>query len=634
MRDVYEYQPLDSQHRDSFRYIRLYPGTVDDPIECELITTRLGGTTKDPTPSYEAISYVWGSSHRPNPITCNGKVLYITNNLKYTLHRVRLPDRPRSLWVDSICINQNDPSEKGHQVGCMGHIYSKATGVLIDLGPEATKVTSAALSFVNSMPKASRVPSLAFDVGGQDPRRKYLEILFRQPWFERVWVVQEAALARKATVLWGDSQCDWDQLLRAHSWLFRNIFLSSGGVPSSIDGPARLHTFFAGLEELNDDLPRDHSFVEVLSMARHLRATDERDRIFAFIDIASSFTGTGLPSLEPNYTIPFQDLYTTLAREEIQCKKHAGILRYVQHDTASLNSSQMPSWVPRWDIYLYPDIVMLISEAYDHGLHSASSSAPLLDGQLLRLPGFVIGKLAFITDIIQESTEPSQVLDIWRKVHEFHGVSGAPCPYPKVARPAAFLDTLSLYTSWKKTKLVRYLRDLEGRTAYLEQMRQISSSSTARKRAATTTHTNTNTNKGVAADSTLRKRADTVRYAEREMGGAAAADSPFKLHRHSLRFTANRKFVVTANGYYGTVPPLTESGDVCVFLPGAGVPFILRRTDISGHYKIIGEAYMIADRWGSSGRLSPESSAPPDGDDHSRWYWTNIGVKEEMLTIV
>ncbi|KAK4107637.1 HET-domain-containing protein, partial [Canariomyces notabilis] len=56
-------------------------------------------------------------------INCNGGVAYIMPNLRDALRQVRLPDRPRRLWVDSICINQANPQEQGRQVSLMGLIY-------------------------------------------------------------------------------------------------------------------------------------------------------------------------------------------------------------------------------------------------------------------------------------------------------------------------------------------------------------------------------------------------------------------------------------------------------------------------------------------------------------------------------
>lgn len=86
----------------------------------------------DKAPPYEALSYRWSSGKPPSRINCNGKLLAITSNLQEALRRLNVVDR--LLWVDSICINQDDVVEKGEQVALMSEIYSKAVRVLVWLG--------------------------------------------------------------------------------------------------------------------------------------------------------------------------------------------------------------------------------------------------------------------------------------------------------------------------------------------------------------------------------------------------------------------------------------------------------------------------------------------------------------------
>ncbi|KKY36384.1 putative het domain-containing protein [Diaporthe ampelina] len=127
----FTYTQLDASKTGSFRILKIQPGGKEAPIVCNLVHARL-----DARPPYEAISYVWGSTDRPISIKCDENQLYITENLRDALVRVRLPDRPRSVWADSICIDQDNLDEKGHQVQFMGEIYSNASRVLICLGSD------------------------------------------------------------------------------------------------------------------------------------------------------------------------------------------------------------------------------------------------------------------------------------------------------------------------------------------------------------------------------------------------------------------------------------------------------------------------------------------------------------------
>lgn len=73
----------------------------------------------------EALSYVWGSSKEIYSIRCNGLLLQAYHNLFTALPYLarrgeRRPVRP--IWINAICINQQDEVEKSVQIGAMGKI--------------------------------------------------------------------------------------------------------------------------------------------------------------------------------------------------------------------------------------------------------------------------------------------------------------------------------------------------------------------------------------------------------------------------------------------------------------------------------------------------------------------------------
>ncbi|ORY14571.1 heterokaryon incompatibility, partial [Clohesyomyces aquaticus] len=86
-----------------------------------------------PRHNYEAVSYKWGNSELPSHIICEGKKLSITRNCKAALEQFSSV-KNRLLWVDSICINQNDVQERNEQVSLMAIIYSSADRTLAWLG--------------------------------------------------------------------------------------------------------------------------------------------------------------------------------------------------------------------------------------------------------------------------------------------------------------------------------------------------------------------------------------------------------------------------------------------------------------------------------------------------------------------
>ena len=93
-----------------------------------------GTIHSEPPSAYEAVSYVWGSACHRAVIRIDGKDVKVTQNLAAALRRLAFPNRSRILWVDQLCINQEDDLEKATQVPLMSQIYSRAKHCLIWLG--------------------------------------------------------------------------------------------------------------------------------------------------------------------------------------------------------------------------------------------------------------------------------------------------------------------------------------------------------------------------------------------------------------------------------------------------------------------------------------------------------------------
>ncbi|KAF2629576.1 HET-domain-containing protein [Macroventuria anomochaeta] len=86
---------------------------------------------RHPFQRYTALSYVWGSVEDPAHITLEGHARFqVTGNLFNALKCLRRPDAALALWVDAICINQNDPEEKRVQIGLMRRVYKQARRVI------------------------------------------------------------------------------------------------------------------------------------------------------------------------------------------------------------------------------------------------------------------------------------------------------------------------------------------------------------------------------------------------------------------------------------------------------------------------------------------------------------------------
>lgn len=159
----------------STRILTLEPGVGSDALVGNLTIENLDG----PEP-YEAISYVWGPGSRCESILCNGHEVPLTRSLHGALSRMRLPDRPRRLWADQLCINQEDIAERGQQVSLMNAIYKGADRILVWLGEDDEGVAAEAVAMIRHL----------YDVFGDDEKHEafrlaHKEELLRQkkePW--------------------------------------------------------------------------------------------------------------------------------------------------------------------------------------------------------------------------------------------------------------------------------------------------------------------------------------------------------------------------------------------------------------------------------------------------------------------
>ena len=133
------YQGLDKE-RMEIRLLLIKAGQGSDELLCELQQAFL---TSDPIPRYETVSYCWGDPTKTGDIVLNGRRMLVPASSKAAIARMRLPDAARVLWIDALCINQDDPEERGHQVTLMSKVYSNGQQNLVYLGecdgPTATK---------------------------------------------------------------------------------------------------------------------------------------------------------------------------------------------------------------------------------------------------------------------------------------------------------------------------------------------------------------------------------------------------------------------------------------------------------------------------------------------------------------
>lgn len=182
---------------------RLTPGSSAQDFDFELAVRPL-----EQAPRYNALSYCWGSGNREESILCNGKEFLITKVLVEALKQVFLLDRNGAewIWVDQICVNHADISERDSQVDMMRDIYKSSKGTIIWLGPSTPSI----LPMMGLVGTLSRIHDKDTTCDGVRQRRPYtkaeyiatnlpqprgpswsaLENVLSRPWFARCWVIQ------------------------------------------------------------------------------------------------------------------------------------------------------------------------------------------------------------------------------------------------------------------------------------------------------------------------------------------------------------------------------------------------------------------------------------------------------------
>jgi hypothetical protein len=160
--------------------------------------------------------------------------------------------------------------------------------------------------------------------------------LLSRPYWGRVWIIQEVALASDVVVYFGRYSISWDKFVNQCGLQLDGTALFSTLADNNTRGIASL------LQFRNDRLTdRPISFLEALSRSRSSLATDPRDKLFALLGLC--FNGKKF-LLELNYMDSPEEIFTEFTTALI---KYSATLDFIYLKSASRNNSgNMPSWVP------------------------------------------------------------------------------------------------------------------------------------------------------------------------------------------------------------------------------------------------------------------------------------------------
>jgi hypothetical protein len=326
---------------------------------CLVLETKM---MQEDTVEYEALSYAWGSVDNLSfARIAGGGVCAITHNLAVALRHLRFQDKARLMWIDALCINQDDTAEKNNQVAVMGKIFSFASHVLMWLGPEADR-SEEAIRLLENLSKEVQIdtrtlemrPSsqctsadwadttcmLPFKAGELTP----VHALYERPYFKRAWIRQEIVLAKRATVYCGQRQLNWQDFRRGALCLSQKLWDEDLAMEK---GKWRLAQ--QSIHAISN-LCLILQYCILIATLRYSSGVadcqDSRDRIYSILSLIGG--GDYLLAITPDYDIPVGHLYLEIARR-IACKRQN--LTFLDSCHPASNILELPTWVPDWSTH-------------------------------------------------------------------------------------------------------------------------------------------------------------------------------------------------------------------------------------------------------------------------------------------
>ncbi|KAE8168539.1 heterokaryon incompatibility protein-domain-containing protein [Aspergillus tamarii] len=356
------------------------------PLVCTLQTKSL----KKSKLNYAALSYCWGTdsdqrrllifpgskrtAKKWKYVARHATEMSIRKNLFQALLRLRRKEVPIALWVDAICINQEDQKEKTEQLQQMATIYRMASHVCVWLGEADSEGRSdRAMDFIKRIMDFAFLERLANDKA-QAENWYALAELMRDRWFSRRWVVQEISLAKSAAVHCGAKTVQWAEFADAVSIFvatrdkIRELFdfetwkegpqtlgeVQSFGASILLEATSRLF-----LRTPSGEILRPLKGIESLVTSLNtFDATDPRDIVYSLVSIASDTRDISVyadkregqqetisPQLVIDYRLDEIQVYQNFIRYCIETSKSLDIICRCWAMPPKMAKGSLPSWI-------------------------------------------------------------------------------------------------------------------------------------------------------------------------------------------------------------------------------------------------------------------------------------------------
>jgi hypothetical protein len=559
----YRYAPL--KYQNSVRLLTLHPGEGSSPLSITLSEVQF-----EQKPQFDALSYTWatqdGDATLSSSIFCSGGRISTSKNCEAALHKLRNKDSDKVLWVDAICINQSDNKERSSQVALMKSIYSNASQVFIWLG-EASEKVGIFMAYLSRM--AAEIRQLEDDKkdpGSSALHRNLLAAVYQKAvygqacllvegfwdlyyrrWWDRVWVVQEAAFAKCPTLMCSEHTVPYSDLFTWHNALIQSLSMPEARYIWRTGGSLAVHFRILALSKL--EASRDGNPLRglmILYRARRLEASDARDKIFATLGLIEGFSAI-VPS--PDYAQAPTEVFTAVAKSFLA---HSKSLKILNQAAAAHFVSERPSWVPDWSVKAILSCTDWNDVFYRAAGNSDANYEISSDNKELRVKGKRIDTLTKVP-----------------------------------------LCDLSLYTT-----NIAFKENIPG---WQESCRLESSlytyptGETVREALWRTLCWNVLiTGDGSIQQAPLDTATDFEEWRQIILSNNDLQTTEHNLYaleaRFELRIYNIAPLYITAKGYLASVPWTAKAGDVIAVLTGGTMPFVLR--PVGNYYRLVGHCYV------------------------------------------
>lgn len=559
------------------RLLTIYPANSQDniSIQCSLFHVSLNDH-----PDYHALSYAWsdGVSNDivPQEITVDGGKLTVTPNLAAALKARRergLGHVP--IWIDAICINQDDINEKSHQILKMRQIYAQAQVVTVWLGIERddSKAAFDMIRRINQQGENSGewIKDSLLTRNNSTEWRALYHVL-RRSWWRRIWIIQEMVAAKDAMIYCGSDELHpfdisgcLDVLIKQQR-IQRPLLLKQEGLVLEYGTFSLAGTYFHREPWENDSLLR------TLYKTGPASGSDPRDKIYAILNLANDSSEI-VP--HPDYNISIADTYKQVTINIIESSNSLQILSLAGRPVYERILSGLPTWVPDFSHRATSTINSAISSLTPVSADAKTNATVSINAQkrTLKVRGFIVDIVDGLAQVIKSSSG----------LHQTKSKSVAYDGQQAISAICQSLIAGSLPPIRKPTtEMLQDVSDL-----FIQQCCLYSSKETRHGSETFTEWYQFNRNL-IVSGKTIEQWAQEEN-AHRKNSTSYSATAEFFDYRDSQHWNL-RRLITTVSGNVGLGGNACKNGDLICIIFGCSTPIVLRGKENS--FELVGEAYV------------------------------------------